>query len=356
MMPVVQPTVVLNRQRIIQNISRIQFKAQQTGTRFRPHFKTHHSAQVAEIFRELGIAHITVSSVDMAIYFADHGWTDICIAFPVNYLDWDRISALSKAITLHVIVDSIEVAEFIVRHAQHPLHIWIDCDTGYHRTGIPWEHLDDIGQMAETLSGGLHIRLEGIITHAGESYSCRSLAEILDVFNYTLHRMQHVQRHLASLGYPHAISLGDTPTVSRCTSLAGIDEVRPGNLVFYDLTQLTIGSCTAQDIAIAVACPVVSKYTHRHELLVHGGGVHLSKDRIESNGRTIFGRVIDPISWDFEEPYMDIVRLCQEHGMIKVSPEQFERISIGDTIYIAPVHSCMVMDLFFGEMVCFTPT
>jgi D-serine deaminase-like pyridoxal phosphate-dependent protein len=285
----------------------------------------------------------------MAVYFADHGWRDICIAFPVNILEWEIISALSKRVTLHVIVDHPQVAQFMVAHATSPLHVWIDVDTGYGRTGIPWDTLDQIMSLAQLISTSAHLHLEGILTHAGESYACRSLAEIIAVFDYTLHRMKHVQDKLKSLGYAHAISLGDTPTVSKSASLDGIDEIRPGNLALYDLTQWKIASCSSRDIAIAVACPVVSKYDHRHEILIHGGGIHFSKDRLDHDGEIIFGRVMNPNTWDFETPHMDIVRLCQEHGSIRVSPEQFEKIQIGDILHVFPVHSCMVMDLFFGE-------
>ncbi len=347
MISVSRPTVVLNRRRISDNIFRILSKATASGARFRPHFKTHHSAAVGELFRNLGIGHITVSSVEMAMYFAEYGWTDICIAFPLNILEWDVISTLSQRVTLHVIVDHPEVAEFIVAHAMSPIHVWIDSDTGYGRTGIPWQNLDDFVSMASLLSKSSYVILEGILTHAGESYVCRTEADIMTVFSYTLDRMVYIQRHLCRLGFAHAISLGDTPTISQCHSLLGIDEIRPGNLALYDLMQWEIGSCSSHDIAIAVACPIVSKYPHRQEILVHGGGIHFSKDRLVLNDQSIYGRVIHPETWEFQTPAIDIVRLCQEHGVLRVSSKQFEQMAIGDTLYIVPVHSCMVMDLFF---------
>ena len=38
-------------------------------------------------------------------------------------------------------------------------------------------------------------------------------------------------------------SVGSTPTASVVERFAGCDEVRPGNYVFYDAFQATIGSC-----------------------------------------------------------------------------------------------------------------
>lgn len=79
-----KPTLLVNPQIARRNIAFMAEKAYRQGVRFRPHFKTHQSAVVGEWFREQGVQAITVSSVDMARYFADHGWQDILIAFPVN--------------------------------------------------------------------------------------------------------------------------------------------------------------------------------------------------------------------------------------------------------------------------------
>ncbi len=92
------------------------------GIRFRPHFKTHQSAQVGEWFREAGIDAITVSSVDMAVYFAENGWTDITIALLVNPLEIDRIDQLAEKINLNLLVDSMAVTARLERELK-PLPI-----------------------------------------------------------------------------------------------------------------------------------------------------------------------------------------------------------------------------------------
>ena len=84
MLQIAKPTLLLDTQKVRRNITRMAEKVQRSGVRLRPHFKTHQSAVIDEWFRAQGITDITVSSVDMAIYFARHGWDDITIAFPVN--------------------------------------------------------------------------------------------------------------------------------------------------------------------------------------------------------------------------------------------------------------------------------
>ena len=49
-----------------------------------------------------------------------------------------------------------------------------------------------------------------------------------------------------SVKYPDIIiSVGDTPGISAAKNLEGIDEVRPGNYVFYDVMQARMGNCKA---------------------------------------------------------------------------------------------------------------
>ena len=81
---ITRPTLLLDVVRARRNIARMADKARRNGVRFRPHFKTHQSAAIGAWFRAEGVACITVSSVTMARYFADQGWQDITIVFPVN--------------------------------------------------------------------------------------------------------------------------------------------------------------------------------------------------------------------------------------------------------------------------------
>ena len=80
-----KPAIILDKDRVLWNINKMVLKASKSGVRFRPHFKTHQSFQIGEWFKEHGVSSITVSSVDMAIYFSKYGWQDITIAFPVKH-------------------------------------------------------------------------------------------------------------------------------------------------------------------------------------------------------------------------------------------------------------------------------
>src|SRR5690606_1393659 len=98
---------------------------------FRPHFKTHQSVAIGEWFRAHDVDAITVSSVRMARYFADAGWQDITVAFPVNLRELPAINELARTARIGVLVDSAASVSALVAGAQHPLDLWLEVDTGY---------------------------------------------------------------------------------------------------------------------------------------------------------------------------------------------------------------------------------
>ncbi len=109
------PGILVDEDQVRTNIRLMAQKANQAGARFRPHFKTHQSADVGRWFSDEGVRAITVSSLSMAEYFANHGWDDITIAFLLNPLEGKRLNALAKALAerggqLAVTVDSVPAA------------------------------------------------------------------------------------------------------------------------------------------------------------------------------------------------------------------------------------------------------
>ncbi len=77
------PTLILQSKIAQQNIHK-RSPLPEKQMDFRPHFKTHQSAEIGEWFKAEGIEKCSVSSLAMAQYFANAGWKDICVAIPFN--------------------------------------------------------------------------------------------------------------------------------------------------------------------------------------------------------------------------------------------------------------------------------
>ena len=82
------PTLLLDKNKCLTNLNFMVQKAGNYNLSFRPHFKTHQSLEIGRWYKDFGIDKITVSSLQMAVYFAEE-WTDITVAFPVNILEID---------------------------------------------------------------------------------------------------------------------------------------------------------------------------------------------------------------------------------------------------------------------------
>jgi D-serine deaminase-like pyridoxal phosphate-dependent protein len=340
---IIKPTLLLNETIARRNIAQMASRAMQNKVAFRPHFKTHQSAEIGEWFRENDVETITVSSVDMAVYFVQNGWRDITIAFPVNIREIEAINQLASDINLNLLVESSEVVSFLAEKLTSNVQIWLKADVGYGRTGIPTADLDKFMALVEQIETSAKLSFKGLLTHAGHIYRARGRAEIETIYHDMVNRLKHVQKDL-----PQALlSIGDTPSCSVMENLSAVDEIRPGNFIFYDLMQCQIGSCSEKDIAVAVACPVVAKHPERGELVIYGGAVHLSKEFITVDGQQSFGKIafLNETEWSEAIAGAYISALSQEHGIIKIDETTMKQVKIGDLLVVLPIHSCLVVNL-----------
>ena len=344
---ITSPTLLLQQKTAVRNLDRMLARAQRHGLLFRPHFKTLQSRAVGRMLRERGVRAITVSSVQMAEYFAGDGWDDITIAFPANVREMAAIDRLGATVQLNLLVVNRETVEALASQLTRPVGIFLKIDVGTHRTGLAPGNGQEISAVLGAIEAAEKLNFRGFLAHAGHSYDARSVAEILAVHEETTGILRQLKKEYAGKHPDLLLSTGDTPTCSVAESWDGIDEIRPGNFIFYDLMQVQIGSCQMADIAVAMACPVVAKHPDRREIVVHGGGIHLSKDRMEWDGRTIFGLpvLLNEEGWEMPAPGCYVSSLSQEHGIIRCSDTFFEQIKIGDLLGVLPVHSCMPVNL-----------
>ncbi len=349
MKDIVKPTLVLDTKKMFANLTNMQAKANSNNLIFRPHFKTHQSTGIAEYYRQRGIDRITVSSLDMARYFVEEGWRDITVAFPTNLLQRDLIAELHSKAQINLISDDCKVIEALDNLKLEGLGILIEVDAGYHRTGVDINNHQKLEELVGITSTTSFIDWKGFLVHNGHSYQCRTKEEIVGNHQQSMKLL----KGLAPFREKYSgciVSLGDTPSFSIMDQFEGFDEMRPGNFVFYDLAQWQIGSCDLSDIAVCMACPVVAKYPERGELVVYGGGVHFSKDRINWCDRDIYGFPVGLTESGWSMPDLEgyVSSLSQEHGIIKLPADQLDIYQIGDLIGVLPIHSCLTADAMGG--------
>jgi D-serine deaminase-like pyridoxal phosphate-dependent protein len=350
-MEITRPTLLLDKQTALRNIENMVRKANDLHLHFRPHFKTHQSAEIGQWYRDFGIKGITVSSLTMANYFADAGWDDITIAFSVNIPEIPEMNELAGRINLNLLIENKEGLEALQEQITWHTGVFIKIDTGYNRTGIEANRTQLIDQLLEEIQKSPLLQFKGFLSHTGHTYQANSTHDIFSRHFDALLKMKALKARYTSEWPDLIISLGDTPSCSICENFDGVDEIRPGNFIFYDLMQHKLGSCKLTDIAVRMVCPVVATHPSRNEVVIYGGAIHFAKDSIINiDGKPLFGRIVvddgDKKVLLDEKNYLHA--LSQEHGILKITPRDFSYFKPGKLIEIIPVHSCLTANLM-GE-------
>ena len=88
---------------------------------------------------------------------------------------------------------------------------------------------------------------------------------------------------------------------------------------------------------------MVSINKEKKELLIYGGGIHFSKEKL----KTHYGQIVAHQNNTWSQPIDNafVVKLSQEHGTISAPIDHIEKVKHGDLILALPIHSCMTANL-----------
>jgi D-serine deaminase-like pyridoxal phosphate-dependent protein len=340
------PQVLIDHDRARNNIERVQQLASAAGMRLRPHAKTHKSPAIARWQIERGAVGVCCAKLGEAEVFVDAGITDIRLPYPVNPANASRVVALMDRASISIIVDHLAVARGwsdAMQRAGRVLDVLIKVDVGFHRCGIDPD-AEGLGfiQSIASLPG---LRLRGLLSHAGHAYNAASDAALCAVAQQEAETLTRLRDQATRSGIPvDEISVGTTPALRFSVQQRGITEQRPGNYVYFDRTQVSLGAATLDDCALTVLATVVSKHPGR--VILDCGSKTLTND--QARGITPAGGYGAVLEGDGESPRriddtLTIERLSEEHATVRVSGET--RLEPGDRVRVVPNHSCTVSNL-----------
>ena len=337
------PCLLLDRVKLARNLEIMAGSVRRHGIALRPHMKTAKSAAVARLATAGQAGGITVSTLAEAEYFAREGFRDILYAVGIVPAKLDRAAALCRTgVDLTLVTDDPDTAAAIAAHARstgaaHRVLVEVDC--GEHRGGMAAES-DTLLAVGRALGGSC----AGVMTHAGHSYNCRSIAEVEAVAEAERLAAVTAAERLRGIGLATPIvSVGSTPTALHARSLAGVTETRPGVYMFQDLFQVQIGSGALESMAVTVLASVIHRRMGENRVVIDAGGMALSKDRSTASAPRDygFGLVLDARGrQSFGEATVE--RANQEHGVVTApTPLPFDRLAVGTLVRVAPNHVCM---------------
>ena len=341
------PALVLDRSRLDRNCVRMRERCRDLGVKLRPHMKTLKSIDAARIAIDPDFGAIAVSTLLEAEYFAAGGIEDIQLAVCMTPDKLPRASAVARDIPrFSFFLDSAAMARASADYARStaaPLRIWIEIDSGEHRTGV---EPDDpaLVEIASILAEA-PVVLEGVATHGGHSYRGRDAQAIAAIAEQERAQVTKAAEILRAAGFNvPGVSAGSTPTAVHARSGAGLTEFRAGVYMAGDLFQAAIGSLDETDIALSVLATVISHKPEQNQIVVDAGGLALSKDRSTAaihGGDLGFGLVLD-VDGKPTLGRLTVSGVHQEHGEVSGSEAlPFDRLPIGAKVRILPNHVCM---------------
>ncbi|MFC4504792.1 MULTISPECIES: alanine racemase [Streptomyces] len=328
------PALVVDSDVLDRNISRMAERSRSGGFALRPHAKTHKCIQIADRQLQVGAFGLSVATIGEAEVFARNGVDDLFIAYPL-WLDAgkvQRIRRLADEVSLRVGVESIEGAQRLgeaLRGSARPVEVLIEIDSGAHRTGVRPHAAALVGKTVA--DAGLDV--VGVFTFPGHGYGHDTQARERAARDEE-RVLAEAAQELRSLGFNmRVISGGSTPTVGQWRQGA-VNELRPGVYVFNDATQLAMGVCSPDDLALAAAATVISTPA-ADRFVLDVGSKTLGSDR----SPWVTGHGYLP-----GFPQAMVSGLWEHHAVVGL-PDGVRGPRLGSVIAVVPNHVCTPVNL-----------
>lgn len=341
------PAILIDQSVVRTNIIAMQNSATKAGIRLRPHVKTHKSVTIAQWQLDAGAIGITVAKVGEAEVFANHGFTDIRIAYPVSTLNVSRVLALMEKTNLSIVVDNETVATLWSERmlaSKRKLDVLVKVDVGFHRCGINPIKTDAASFVSRiaTLPG---LKLRGLLSHAGHSYAAESRHEIAEIAKKEARSLDEIAKHATNMGTKiKELSVGSTPTAQFSLLEKSVTELRPGNYVFYDLTQVALGAANIAQCGLSVWTTVISR-PEQDRLVLDAGSKTLSSDRARGqHAKAGFGAITSASLENNVDNGLTVERLSEEHAVVSVGDGK-SNLAPGDRVRLIPNHACVAVNL-----------
>jgi len=267
--------------------------------------------------------------------------------------------------SFHVLLDHIttlrNLEEFSKKNENYVFSVFLKVDTGYGRAGLG--EPNRLLEVALAIHKSDATKFQGIYSHSGHAYnfnashSQEQLDLLLQVTREEARIAKSFKLLLENNNIPVPIvSIGSTPSCScegvSSSDFEGVTEMHPGNYLFNDSQQLSIGGreITVSDCSATVLTRVLSHYPERKQMLIDAGALALSKDT-NPHRPGEYGLILG-------HPELSIVKTTQELGVVKLSTTGVagnissdeimneSKFPIGSLLRIIPNHSCLTAALF----------
>ena len=213
----------------------------------------------------------------------------------------------------------------------------LEVNTGQGRTGVDAEQAVDVLDRLSALPG---LSCRGITTHEGQLTGVVDATERGLVGSDVGLRMVRLAEQLRLGGHQiEIVSVGSTPGAASVPLAGGVSEARPGTYVYYDGTQLRLGSASLEQCALTVLARVVNR-SRDGRAIIDAGTKAMSMDAVANLGG--LGLVCDlqlrPL------PEIAFGEGNEEHGYL--TGPGTAALAVGDLVRIVPNHACGTVNMW----------
>ena len=235
------PCLVIDLDKLIRNIVRMQKFATDQNILVRPHAKTHKCSKIAKLQQQYGAVGICVAKVSEAYELAKAGVTNILITSPV--VTENKIQTLLKVLELApetmVVVDHIDNAVLLnSKMVKNRLNILLDIESGLLRTGVlP----DKAVKTALEINQLRQLNFRGIQCYAGHLQHIKDFEDRKSQSKAVLQKASEIKAQLLQEGIACHIQTGTgTGTFAIDAEVESVTEIQPGSYVVMDKEYLDI--------------------------------------------------------------------------------------------------------------------
>jgi D-serine deaminase-like pyridoxal phosphate-dependent protein len=213
-------------------------------------------------------------------------------------------------------------------------YLWeVDCGTGRLGTA-PGEATT---KAIASAPRGPECPFQGLMTFGGHAYAAADDADLDRAAEDERDALEASAEALRGAGIDCPVrSAGTTPTAHRMGTRTAptITEMRPGNYVFYDATQVALGLIEPSGCALTVLATVIGR-PDRRRVILDAGSKALSAERLTPRAPG-FGLVLG-------HPELTVERLYEQHAI--AGAPHGSGLQVGDRVRIVPNHACTTANL-----------
>jgi len=327
------PVVLIDEQRMENNLRAMQDICTNAGVELWPHVKTHKMVNVLRRQLELGATGMTCAKIGEAEALLPAGVKKVFVAHSiVDPRKAKRLKALSAQLDELILAvtsaGQFDLLEKLLSQVALKVSVLMAVDTGLNREGV--RSLEDAVALHRKIANSKWMTFRGIYTHEGHSYGAPDPEAAQTMADRVYARLVEMAK---AVGGEVPLWPGCSVTAPFMAGKPGVVAVRPGAYVFNDLSLCeSTGIRNYEDAAVTVLVTVVDKPTADLALIDAGTKV-FSSDKSRSG---ISGREITLRSIVMEKGN-------EEHGYLR--GEELDQVSIGQRLRFVPAHICTVINL-----------